>query len=155
MNDAEPIRRADGDDAGVIARLLHDFNREYGEPTPKPDALAARIRLLLDGGDTAVLLAGEPPCAVAVLRFRLAIWSPGRECYLAELYVTPARRGRGIGRAVMERAMALAREEGADTMDLGTGEDDTVARALYESLGFDNRESRPDGPVNYCYEREL
>lgn len=40
-------------------------------------------------------------------------------------------------------------------MDLGTGEDDVAARALYESLGFSNRGGRPDGPVNYFYEREL
>jgi ribosomal protein S18 acetylase RimI-like enzyme len=40
-------------------------------------------------------------------------------------------------------------------MDLGTAEDDVAARALYESLGFSNREDKPDGPVNYYYEREL
>jgi hypothetical protein len=30
-----------------------------------------------------------------------------------------------------------------------------VARALYESLGFSNREGKPDGPLNYFYEREI
>ena len=40
-------------------------------------------------------------------------------------------------------------------MDLGTGEQDVAARALYESLGFSNREGRPDGHVNYFYERGL
>jgi hypothetical protein len=40
-------------------------------------------------------------------------------------------------------------------MDLGTSEDDTAARALYERLGFTSREGRPDGPVMYFYEREL
>jgi ribosomal protein S18 acetylase RimI-like enzyme len=55
----------------------------------------------------------------------------------------------------MEAAIELARAEGADYMDLGTGEDDVAARALYESLGFDNRGGRPEGQVNYFYEREL
>ena len=55
----------------------------------------------------------------------------------------------------MNAAIELARAECADHMDLGTGEDDVAARALYESLGFDNREGRPDGPVNYFYERDL
>jgi len=32
---------------------------------------------------------------------------------------------------------------------------DTAARALYESLGFTNREGKPDGPINYFYERDL
>jgi hypothetical protein len=40
-------------------------------------------------------------------------------------------------------------------MDLGTGEYDVAGRALYESLGFSNREGKPDGPVNYYYERDL
>ncbi len=34
----------------------------------------------------------------------------------------------------MEGAIKLAREEGADHMDLGTSEDDVAARHLYESL---------------------
>jgi ribosomal protein S18 acetylase RimI-like enzyme len=55
----------------------------------------------------------------------------------------------------MEAAMEQARKQGADYMDLGTSEDDVAARALYESLGFSNREGRPDGPINYYYERQL
>ena len=30
-----------------------------------------------------------------------------------------------------------------------------AARNLYESLGFNNREGKPDGPINYFYELEL
>jgi ribosomal protein S18 acetylase RimI-like enzyme len=148
------IRRAEPADAEAIGRLLHDFNREFDEPTPSPQALAERIRELL-GGDTVVLLGGTGPDGLAVLRFRPSIWSRALECYLAELYVVPAKRGRGLGRALMEAAMDAARAEGADYMDLGTGEDDVAARALYESLGFSNREGKPDGAVQYFYEREL
>jgi ribosomal protein S18 acetylase RimI-like enzyme len=149
------VRRATAADAGDIGRLLHDFNTEYGEPTPGPERLAARMKTLLAGGDTSVLLGGPGPDGLAVLRFRPAIWSDALECYLAELYVVPAQRGRGLGRALMNAAMDLARETGADYMDLGTSEADVAARALYESLGFSNREGKPDGPINYYYERDL
>ena len=149
------VRRATAADAAAIGRLLHDFNTEYDDPTPGPGKLAGRIGQLLAGGDTAVLLAGSAPDGLAVLRFRPALWSEGLECYLAELYVVPAMRGRGLGRALMNAAMDLARAEGADYMDLGTAETDVAARALYESLGFSNREGKPDGPLNYYYEREL
>lgn len=149
------VRRAEVADAEAIGRLLHDFNSEFDEPTPGPIALAERVRALLAAGETAVLLGGAGPHGLAVLRFRPSIWTEGLECYLAELYVVPDRRGQGLGRALMEAAIALARREGADYMDLGTSEDDVAARALYESLGFSNREGRPDGPINYYYEREL
>lgn len=148
------VRLATRDDADAIGRLLYAFNREFGEPTPEPAALAERIGQLLDGGDTLVLLAGDGPDGLAVLRFRAAIWSPGQECYLAELYVAPALRGQGLGRALMEAAMREARGRGADTMDIGVDEPDLVARRLYESLGFTNREGG-DGPVMYVYERDL
>ena len=152
------VRPATADDAADIGRLLHDFNTEYDDPTPGPEKLAHRIEALLGGGDTAVLLGDSGrgrPDGLAVLRFRPALWSEALECYLAELYVVPAMRGRGLGRALMNAAIDFAREQGADYMDLGTAETDVAARSLYESLGFSNREGKPDGPLNYFYEREL
>jgi len=151
---SHPVRLAGPSDAAVAGRLLYDFNREFDEPTPEPSALADRMRQLLEGGDTLVLLAGDGPDGLAVLRFRAAIWSTGLECYLAELYVAPASRGQGLGRALMEAALRQARDRGADTMDIGVDEPDVAARRLYESLGFTNRAGE-DGPVMYVYEREL
>ena len=149
------VRRATDGDAEAIGRLLHDFNSEYDEPTPGADALAERVRRLLAEEEITVLVGGTGPDGLAVLRFRSAIFTEALECYLAELYVAPGRRGQGLGRALMEAAIELARREGADHMDLGTSEDDIAARALYESLGFRNREGGPDGPISYFYEREL
>ena len=152
---AAEVRRADVADAKAIGQLLHDFNREFDEPTPGPQTVAERVRSLLTAGEMTVLLGGAGPDGLAVLRFRPALWTEGLECYLEELYVVPERRGRGLGRALMEAALDVARREGADEMHLGTSEDDVAARALYESLGFSCREGKPGGPVNYFYEREL
>lgn len=149
------VRAAGPGDLDGVGRLLHDFNREFGEPTPSPPVLADRLGQLLAGGDTVVLAVGGGPDGLAVLRFRAAIWSSGLECYLAELYVVPSRRGQGLGRVLMEAAMKEARERGADTMDIGVDEPDTAARHLYESLGFTNRAGGADGPVMYVYERDL
>jgi ribosomal protein S18 acetylase RimI-like enzyme len=149
------VRIAGSADAAAVGRLLHDFNTEYGEPTPGPERLAERIRRLLATGDTTVLLGGAGPDGVAVLRFRNAIWSDALECYLAELYVAPPRRGQGLGRALLQTAMDVARAQGADYMDLGTSEADVAARSLYESVGFINREGGPGGPITFFYEREL
>jgi ribosomal protein S18 acetylase RimI-like enzyme len=153
----EPIRAAGIEDADAVARLLRDFNAEYDDPAPGQEQMAERIRVLLEHGDTIILVAGEPPCALSLTRFRPGLWSPKLESYLAELYVVPDRRGQGIGRALMEETMAMARAQGADTMELGTGEDDVSARRLYESLGFTNTEHGPGGvqTVSFFYEREL
>jgi GNAT superfamily N-acetyltransferase len=149
------VRPAQLADAEHVGQLLHDFNEEFNDPTPGPAKLAARVRQLLGLGEITVLLGGAGPDGLAVLRFRPAIWTDALECYLAELYVVPNRRGRGLGRALLEAAIDCARARGAGHMDLGTGEQDVVARALYESLGFSNREGKHDGPVSYFYEREL
>ena len=109
---------------------------------------------MLAADEMLVLLAGDGPDGLAELRFRTSVWSDGLSCYLEELYVVPDLRGQGIGRQLLERAIEVAREQGADFMDLGTSEDDVAARALYEKLGFTNREG-PDGPIMYVYERDL
>jgi ribosomal protein S18 acetylase RimI-like enzyme len=149
------VRRATGEDAADVARLLHDFNLEFSEPTPAVEELAETITRLFVEEEITVLLAGEGPDGLSLFRFRPGIWSAGDECYLQELYVVPALRGRGIGRALLEATIEFARERGADGIDLNTGETDTAARALYESMGFTNREGSPDGPAMLFYEREI
>jgi ribosomal protein S18 acetylase RimI-like enzyme len=149
------VRPAGAADAEAIGRLLHDFNTEYDEITPGPEAVADRVRELLAGDDFVVLLAGAEPRGLSVLRFRPSIWTPGLECYIAELYVQPEHRRRGLGLALMNASLEAARARGADYVEVATSEDDTGARALYERLGFVNRERGPDGPVMFVYEREL
>jgi ribosomal protein S18 acetylase RimI-like enzyme len=149
------VREASGEESFAIARLLHDFNLEFLEPSPGVEVLTERVGELLEAGEITVLLAGAGPDGLAVLRLRPALWSGGLEAYLQELYVAPDLRGRGIGRALLDRTIELARERGADGIDLNTGETDTAARALYESTGFTNREGSPDGPSMLFYEREI
>ena len=150
-----PIRVAGPADAADVARLLHEFNSEFGDPTPGVEKLTENARTMLTDGDMTVLLAGDGPDAIAELRFRRSVWTLGLDAYLEELYVAPALRGHGIGRALLGAAMEAARERGATHIDLTTSVDDTAAVALYESTGFTNREGSPDGPAMLYYEREL
>lgn len=150
------VRIAEEADAEVIGRLLHDFNTEFEDPTPSLQALATRVRALLAADEITVMLGGSGlPLGLAVLRFRPAIFSESLDCYLEELYVVPDFRGHGLGRSLMDAAIDTARRCGANRIELGTSEDDHAARALYEKLGFTNRENGPDGPVMFFYERDL
>ncbi|MBS1878544.1 MAG: GNAT family N-acetyltransferase [Actinobacteria bacterium] len=147
------IRRAGAAEAPIVARLLHDFNAEFGEQTPTVEVLTELTRPLLEGGEILVFLAGEAD-GISLWRLRPSPWTGRPEAYLQELYVVPERRGEGRGRALLEATMAAAREAGATGIDLNTGETDAAARALYESAGFTNLEG-PGGPRMLFYEREL
>jgi ribosomal protein S18 acetylase RimI-like enzyme len=151
-DESDTVRPAGPEDAADVARLLHDFNAEYSEPTPPVAALSARIGELLASGDIRVLLAGDPPHGLAMIRLRPSIWTEGPDAYLEELYVAPARRGGGAGRALLGAAIDLSRSEGAAHFDVVTAEADTAAIGLYESFGMVNRERGPDGPLMLYYE---
>ncbi|MEA2330959.1 MAG: hypothetical protein QOH58_1097 [Thermoleophilaceae bacterium] len=144
------------EDAAETARLVDRFQAEYDEYTPGAGVLAPRVAEHIERDLSVFLLAGPPDTGVAQLRFREYLLTGKPMVYLEELYVVPDRRGEGHGRALMEAAMAAARERGATTIELGTATSDRAARGLYESLGFANLE-KPGDPETAMlyYEREL
>src|SRR4051794_20509534 len=103
------VRRAGFADAGAVARLLHDFNTEFSDPTPGVDVLTRRIGQLLEEGEVNALLGGDGPDGFALFRLRPSLWDDAAEAYLEELYVAPPRRGRGLGRALLEEVMRTVR----------------------------------------------
>jgi ribosomal protein S18 acetylase RimI-like enzyme len=148
------IREATVEDAAAIARLLHDFNTEYEEETPPVGELTRHAQRMLRKGEMTVLLAGEGPDGLALLRFRPSVWTEKLEAYLQELYVVPDLRGRGIGQALMEAILATCRDRGAAWIELNTGETDVAARGLYRKFGFTNEEG-PEGASMLYYELEI
>jgi ribosomal protein S18 acetylase RimI-like enzyme len=118
--------------------MLHDFNEEFGDRTPGPTVLERRVLALVADGRMTYLLGGEGPDGFAQVSFKPSVWADDPIGCLEELYVVPARRGRGVGRALLDAVLELARERGAAGVELVTGENDAAARALYESVGFAN-----------------
>ncbi len=142
----------------LIARMLHDFNIEFSEPTPGAEVLERRVLAFVEDGRMTYLLGGDGRATAlgfAQVSFRPSVWADEPIGYLEELYVVPERRGEGIGRALMEAVLALAREHGAAGMEVITGEDDTAARALYESVGFRNQIEGEENARALFYELEL
>ena len=83
-------------------------------------------------------------CARPVQRLAAAAYPDVPE--IGYLQVEPARRGSGIGTALVGFGERLARERGASAVTIGVGLDNPRARALYQRLGY-----RPTG-VTDSYE---
>lgn len=60
-----------------------------------------------------------------------------RTFVLYDLFVTPAARGTGAGRALMEAAEAHGRKAGAARLELSTANTNLIGQSLYESCGWE------------------
>jgi ribosomal protein S18 acetylase RimI-like enzyme len=79
-------------------------------------------------------LAFDGGCAVGVVATQHDAWN--RRAIVRHLYVSPGHRRRGIGRRLLEKALAAAREAGARTVWLETSNLNLPAVRAYERLGF-------------------
>lgn len=147
-------RIAGAGDEEAIGRMLHDFNTEFGEPTPGVPTLQGRVAEFIEEGTKTFLLT-EPPVGFCQLSFNPSIWVDGPIVLIEELYVRPDRRREGFGRALMESILELARDRKADGLEVVTGEEDTGARALYEAFGFVNEVEGEENARALFYEREI
>ena len=93
------------------------------------------------GVNELVLLAREEGGCVTLRRI------DDKTCEMKRLYVRPAMRETGLGRALAEAVIAHARARGYDRMLLDTLPSMTEARALYESLGFRKTDAYRHNPV--------
>jgi GNAT superfamily N-acetyltransferase len=66
--------------------------------------------------------------------FRPSTWTETDYCYLEDLFVDPRIRGKGIGRALMNRVIELAKEEKSKRVYWTTQEFNKTARVLYDSI---------------------
>ena len=67
--------------------------------------------------------------------------------YLYSLWLDPRVRGRGLARRLVGTALDWARRSGVRTVTLRMAPDNTVARSLYEGLGFTEVPGEAPGEV--------
>lgn len=68
---------------------------------------------------------------------------------LSKMAVDPAAQGQGLGRRLLEAAIARARELGATSLFLGSNTKLAPAVHLYEALGFTHVPREDIGPMPY------
>jgi len=66
--------------------------------------------------------------------FRPSTWTETDYCYLEDLFIDPNIRGKGIGRALMNRVIELAKEKKSKRVYWTTQEFNKTARVLYDSI---------------------
>jgi GNAT superfamily N-acetyltransferase len=72
---------------------------------------------------------------IATAIFHRSTWSATHYCYLEDLFVDPAQRGRGTGRALIDAVNTEATRRGADRTYWATAATNTTARRLYDQVG--------------------
>lgn len=84
-------------------------------------------------GFAAVDDAGEI-AGIAVIIFHRSTWAATHYCYLEDLFVAPAARGAGVGRALIDAVYAEADRRGADRTYWVTAGSNAKARQLYDDV---------------------
>ena len=133
------IRPGLADDIPVILDLIHglaEYEKARPEEVPVDEAV---LRESLFGARPAAeaLLAevdGET-AGFALFFHNFSTWHGRRGLYLEDLFVRPAMRGRGIGRALLCELARIAMARGCARMEWAVLDWNTPAIAFYRSLG--------------------
>ena len=65
----------------------------------------------------------------------------GTKAWIEDVVVDKELRGKGLGRKLVEHAINYCRKEGIDTMYLTSNPQRITANALYQSVGFERKET--------------
>jgi ribosomal protein S18 acetylase RimI-like enzyme len=144
------LRRAGADDAAAAAMVAAaSFLETFAGIIPGPDIVAHCARksspeafaAWTDDARSVVTLAEHPqggaPVGYSVVTTPdLPIEHHDGDVELRRIYALTITRGTGLGHALLVRAIADARANGAERMLLGVLGTNKVARAFYEREGF-------------------
>ncbi|MGN8144777.1 GNAT family N-acetyltransferase [Pseudomonas sp. 22105] len=122
----------------AVAKLFDAYRGFYGQPSNLEQSRAF-IAERMAGNESAIFLvedeSGEALGFVQLYPTFSSI-DAHRTWLLSDLFTTPAARGRGVGRLLMNTARDFAVETGAKGLVLETATDNVTAQGLYKSLGW-------------------
>ncbi|WJK36995.1 GNAT family N-acetyltransferase [Solwaraspora sp. WMMA2065] len=132
----EAVRVATDEVVKAFGGLLPQLSR-----SAKPLDLTALDELVASDASTLLIARreGEIVGALTLVMFPIPT---GRRAWIEDVVVDESARGLGVGAALTQEAVRLAREAGARTVDLTSRPSRAAANRLYERLGFSLRDSR-------------
>ena len=116
--------------------LWEGYNRFYRTTVPADVTAALWAKLLAPEAAVHGLVAEQDGSLVGLahILFHPSTWSHAPSCYLEDLFVAKAARGRHAGAALIDATANLARSRGADRLYWHTQDFNAAARSLYDSL---------------------
>jgi GNAT superfamily N-acetyltransferase len=135
MLNIQTVGSADVADLMPMLRAYCDFYRVH----PSDERLLALVTALIDDPSEGLqLIARESdgtPLGFATIYWTWQTLYAGRVGVLNDLFVVPASRGTGAGRALIERCRELCRARGAEKLVWETAPDNATAQRLYDGIG--------------------
>ncbi|MER5932706.1 GNAT family N-acetyltransferase [Streptomyces sp. NPDC002054] len=139
MSDSPVVRVAGEGDLEVAAGLFRGYLDFYEVTVADPEQPRVFLADRMKAGESLVLLAevaGKGTVGFAQIYRTFSSLSMQPLWILSDLYVAPAGRRTGAGRALLGETLRRARAAGAGGVQLETAYDNRIAQALYESEGF-------------------
>jgi GNAT superfamily N-acetyltransferase len=136
--DSFTIQPAQLSDVPVILQLIQDL-ATYERAPDDVSATEEQLRRVLfsDKPSAEVLIAreGEAPVGFAVYFHNFSTWLGRPGLYLEDLFVKPEKRGKGYGRALLQRLARIAHERGCGRMEWAVLDWNDPAIQFYKKLG--------------------
>ncbi|HEX3811806.1 MAG TPA: GNAT family N-acetyltransferase [Mycobacteriales bacterium] len=134
--DVQRLDAATAETVGALGRLVRQLSTS-AEPLNH-----RTLTQVIECSTNSVLVARLEDEIVGMLILVTFPLPTGIRAWIEDVVVDSAVRGRGVGAALTQHAVAIARAAGARTVDLTSRPTRAAANRLYERLGFELRDSK-------------
>jgi len=131
------------DDFEELLPLIAAYQRFYEVEDPDTDRNREFFRRFLEPSDEGLLLGARGDdgfLGYACLYWHFSSTKAAETVLMNDLYVDPAARGRGVGRALIEASADVARGRGAAHLEWSTAPDNLTAQRVYDATGAERSE---------------
>ncbi len=131
----EEVTKVSGELVEAFARLTPQLSRSVPPPGEQ------ELERIVQSDATRLLVAKVGGAIVGSLTLALFPVPTGLRAWIEDVVVDEGVRGQGIGAALNQEALKVARDQGARTVDLTSRPSREAANRLYQRLGFKQRET--------------
>lgn len=128
--------QADDELYGAFQRLVPQLTNN--NPPPTREDLAALIQ---DASSTLLVARNDSGQIVGALNLTVYRVPTGIRSVIEDVIVDISARGQGVGEALLQQAIDLAKEKGARSISLTSNPTRVAANKLYLKTGFEKRET--------------